>query len=88
MDRSVENEGRDIHRAIAHHDLTVMVHQEKVADPHPVERHGEGIHPEVVGKFRIARCDVAGDSFSKSQATKDSQPPRQALFAMQALFLH
>jgi len=83
VDGGMQHEGGPIDRPIADHHLTGVIHEQQVAHPHPVERQGKRIHPEVIGILRIAGGDVPGHPFPEPQLPEDPQRPGQPLLAMQ-----
>lgn len=44
-------------------DLPVFVDQDQIGGRHPAERLAVRVDPHVVGKDRVADCDVAADAF-------------------------
>ena len=47
--------------------------------------HAEGVGPEPIGVFGIARGDVAGDAFVEPEAREQAERARQMDFAMATL---
>ncbi|MEY4362599.1 MAG: hypothetical protein RL391_1905, partial [Actinomycetota bacterium] len=87
MNRRVDHECRPIHRHVAMDDFAMMIHEEKIADPHVAERQTERIDPEVIGLLGVAHGDVAGHALSETEPTEDAQGTGQALLAIEALLL-
>ena len=44
------------------------------------------VDPKVIGEFGVADGDVAGNAFTKTHATKNTQGARKARLAIGALF--
>ena len=83
----VDGEGGLVDRPTALDDLTAVVDQDQVAHSDLLEAHAEGIDPEVVEPFGVARGDVPGNSLVESQATEDAERSSEALFAVETLVL-
>src|ERR1700690_879988 len=66
-------------------DLALIIHQHQIRNANLAVMHAERIHPEMIGKLRIARGDVAGDALIKSKFREKPERSRQTFFAMPAL---
>ena len=84
----VDGEGSRVDRTVALDDLAGVADEDQVRDPDVAEAHAEGVHPEVVGQFGVARRDVPGHALGEPEATEEPQRAGQLLLAVQALLLH
>ncbi|MEY4841088.1 MAG: hypothetical protein RLZZ374_1996 [Cyanobacteriota bacterium] len=66
----MQDKGGPIDGPVAIDNLTGMVHQNQIADPHQPKGVAKGINPEMVWIFRIAHGDMAGHAFAEARATK------------------
>src|SRR5262249_60217213 len=67
--------------------LRFMVDQDKVGDSNLAEIHPEGVDPEMILFFRVARGDVPRDAFVKPEFGEEAEGGGQPLFPMQPLLL-
>ena len=81
----VDGEGGDIDRAFALDHVALAVNPDQVAGPDLRKMHAEGIDPERVGEFRIARGDVACDSLAEAERGEDAETAGEALLAVLSL---
>jgi hypothetical protein len=75
-----------IHVIVAFDHFAVVTHQDQVRNAYVAEVHSERIHPEMIGQNRVARGNVAGDSFAETECSEQAERSGEALFAVQALF--
>ena len=67
VDARMNDEGGGVDRIAALDDVPFMVAADQVRDLDLTEMDAERIDPERVGKLRIARGDVSGDSFVEAE---------------------
>jgi hypothetical protein len=84
----MDGECRRVDRSVPDDDFAGVAHENQVGDADMAEAHGEGVHPEVIGQFRVACRDVAGDTLGEAEATEQPQRAGQLLLAVQPLLLH
>ena len=87
VDGRVDDERRAIDRALALDDLAVVVDENQVRDADVAEVHPEGVDPEVVEQFGVARRDVPGDAFGEAELAEDAQRAGESLLAVLAFGL-
>src|SRR5215510_14755854 len=64
-----------------------MVDQDQVGDANLAEIHAEGVDPEMVLLFGVARGDVPRDAFVKPEFGEEAEGGGQPLFPMLSLLL-
>ena len=67
---------------LAFDNFSVLVHQDQVRDADMTEMHTEGIDPEMIRSLRIARGNVPGHTFIKTELGKKTEGRGQAFFAV------
>ena len=87
MDLRVDHECGEIERPTAFDDRALVIDEEQILDPDLSEIHSKGIDPEVVEKFRVAGCDVAGRPFAEAELPEETKGCCQSLFAMAPFLL-
>ena len=73
--------------AFAFDDLALLVDADEIGGSDVAEAHAERVHPEVVEVLGVTRGDVAGDPLLEAELAEEPEPGREALLAVQTLFL-
>ena len=84
----MDRERGSVHRVLAFDNFPALVHQNQVRDADVTEMHTEGIDPEMFRSFRIARGNVPGHTFVKTELGKKTEGRGQALFAVSSFLFH
>ena len=74
----------DGHSAV--NNFAMMVDQQQVADAHVSKAQAKWVDPKVVSQFGVAHGDVAGNAFTKTHTTENTQGAGEARLAIDALF--
>ena len=80
----VDHEGRPIDGPSTFDHLSFVIHEDQVRDLNVAKVHAEGIDPEVVEQFGVARRDVTRDALGESQPAEYAQGTRESLLAVLA----
>jgi hypothetical protein len=81
----VNGEGGEIDFRTAFDDSASVIYKNKVGSANLAEVHAKGIHPEMIEPLGIARGNVAGDAFIKTEAREEAKSGGEALLAMATL---
>src|SRR5215469_1546525 len=84
MDARVDRERRNVDLLFTFNDFAFRVHQNQIGNADMPEMRAEGIDPEVIRPFRIARRDMPGHTLVETELRKKTKAGGQALFAMTA----
>ncbi len=82
----MDGERRLIDGHIPFDDLPGLIDQNQVGNADVGEVDAEGVDPEALGVFRIARRNVPGNPFTESEFGEKPEGGGEALLAMQTLF--
>src|SRR5262245_59501171 len=82
VNRRVDGEGGDVDRVFALDDLAIMVDQDQIRDANLAEIHAEGIDPEMILFFGVARGDVPCDAFVEPEFGEEAEGGGQPLLPM------
>src|SRR5580704_11090425 len=84
----MDRECGSVHRVLAFDNFPILVHKNQVRDSDVTEMHTEGIDPEMFRSFRIARGNVPGHTFIKTELGKKTKGRGQALLAVSSFLFH
>jgi hypothetical protein len=82
MNAGVNGEGGRVDRPAAFNYLSLVIHSDQVGYPHQAEVESEGIDPEGIREFRIARRYVTNHTLVESEFREQAEARRQSLLSM------
>ncbi|GAA3049400.1 hypothetical protein GCM10020000_32420 [Streptomyces olivoverticillatus] len=85
VDLRVDREGGLVDVVAAFGDLALVVDQDQIGDGDVLERHPEGIDPEVIRELRVTRGDVPRDAFLEAEPPEEPQSGREPLLTVPPL---
>ncbi len=65
-----------------------MINEDQIACTHVTKTLAKWIDPEMIGEFGITHSDVAGNTFTETEAPEDAQRPGEFRFSVCAFFLN
>src|SRR5215467_11424951 len=87
MDGRMDRKRGPVHRVFAFDHFALAVDQDQVRNADLTEIHSEGVDPEMVVLFGVARGNVPGDAFVEPELGEEAEGGGQPLLAVQSLFL-